>query len=137
MSIKRIRRKLRNTYYFFKYKVKVLAHGPFEICYPQNVSISAGCSINHGVFILGYIGIEIGCNVTLSARCMVLDAGLDLTSKTGRRHIGSKIVIEDDVWIGANAVILSGVTLGKGSVIAAGAVVNLSLIHISEPTRPY
>ena len=55
---------------------------------------------------------------------MVLDAGLDLTSKTGRRHIGSKIVIEDDVWIGANAVILSGVTLGKGSVIAAGAVVN-------------
>lgn len=33
------------------------------------------------------------------------------------------IVVEDDVWIGTNAVILSGVTLGRGSVVAAGAVV--------------
>ena len=33
------------------------------------------------------------------------------------------IVIEDDVWIGANAVILDGVTIGRGAVIAAGAVV--------------
>ena len=33
------------------------------------------------------------------------------------------IVIEDDVWIGANAVILPGVTIGKHVVVAAGAVV--------------
>ena len=33
------------------------------------------------------------------------------------------IVISDDVWIGANAVILPGVTIGRHSVIAAGAVV--------------
>lgn len=33
------------------------------------------------------------------------------------------VVIEDDVWIGANAVILPGVTVGRHSVIAAGAVV--------------
>lgn len=33
------------------------------------------------------------------------------------------ITIEDDVWIGANAVILPGVTIGRHSVIAAGAVV--------------
>ena len=38
--------------------------------------------------------------------------------------IGTKpIVIEDDVWIGANAVILPGVTIGKHVVVAAGAVV--------------
>ncbi|MBB1429365.1 hypothetical protein H5160_02905 [Pseudoalteromonas sp. SG43-4] len=55
---------------------------------------------------------------------MILDAGLDLASKKERMHTAAKIVVEDDVWIGANAVILSGVTLGKGSVIAAGAVVN-------------
>jgi galactoside O-acetyltransferase len=36
------------------------------------------------------------------------------------------IRIEDDVWIGANAVILAGVTLGKGSIVGAGAVVNRS-----------
>ena len=34
-----------------------------------------------------------------------------------------KIVVEDDVWIGTNAMILSGVRIGRGSVVAAGSVV--------------
>lgn len=33
------------------------------------------------------------------------------------------VVIEDDIWIGANAVILPGVKIGNHSVVAAGAVV--------------
>ena len=33
------------------------------------------------------------------------------------------IIIEDEVWIGTNAMILSGITVGKGAVIGAGAVV--------------
>ncbi|WP_124726582.1 2,3,4,5-tetrahydropyridine-2,6-dicarboxylate N-acetyltransferase [Staphylospora marina] len=33
------------------------------------------------------------------------------------------VIIEDDVTVGANAVILEGVRVGKGSVVAAGAVV--------------
>lgn len=33
------------------------------------------------------------------------------------------VVIEDDIWIGANAVILPGVTIGSHSAVAAGAVV--------------
>ena len=35
----------------------------------------------------------------------------------------SEVVIADDVWIGANAVILAGVSIGSHSVVAAGAVV--------------
>jgi acetyltransferase-like isoleucine patch superfamily enzyme len=34
------------------------------------------------------------------------------------------VTIEDDVWIGANAVVLPGVTVGTHSVVAAGAVVS-------------
>jgi acetyltransferase-like isoleucine patch superfamily enzyme len=34
-----------------------------------------------------------------------------------------EIVLEDDVWIGTNALILSGVRIGKGAVVAAGSVV--------------
>ena len=37
------------------------------------------------------------------------------------------VTIEDDVWVGANAVILPGVTLGKHSVVAAGSVVSRSV----------
>lgn len=33
------------------------------------------------------------------------------------------ICIEDDVWIGANSVILSGIRIGRGSIIAAGSIV--------------
>ena len=33
------------------------------------------------------------------------------------------VVIEDDVWIGANATVLPGVRIGEGAVVGAGAVV--------------
>ena len=36
------------------------------------------------------------------------------------------VVIEDDVWTGANVTILKDVTIGRGSVVAAGAVVTKS-----------
>jgi len=32
-------------------------------------------------------------------------------------------IIEDDVWIGRNAVVMPGVRIGQGSIVAAGAIV--------------
>jgi acetyltransferase-like isoleucine patch superfamily enzyme len=40
---------------------------------------------------------------------------------------GSVIVIEDDVWIGAGAIVVGGVTIGAGSIVGAGAVVTRSI----------
>ena len=34
-----------------------------------------------------------------------------------------RIIVEDDVWIGAGAVILGGVRIGTGSIVGAGSVV--------------
>jgi len=48
-----------------------------------------------------------------------------------QKHESLGIVIEDDVWIGANAVVLDGVTIGKGAVIAAGAVVTKDVAPLS------
>lgn len=36
------------------------------------------------------------------------------------------VVIEEDVWCGANVIILKGVTIGRGSIVAAGSVVTKS-----------
>ena len=48
----------------------------------------------------------------------------DTTLRIDEQGISTNpITIGDDVWIGANAVILPGVTIGKHAVIAAGAVV--------------
>lgn len=48
---------------------------------------------------------------------------IDITDKEKRPEDDRDIVIESDVWVGANSTILRGVTVGEGSVIAAGAVV--------------
>jgi acetyltransferase-like isoleucine patch superfamily enzyme len=39
------------------------------------------------------------------------------------REANKPVVVEDDVWLGADAVVLPGVRVGRGAVVAAGAVV--------------
>jgi acetyltransferase-like isoleucine patch superfamily enzyme len=39
------------------------------------------------------------------------------------RGLDSKVIIEDDVWVGYGSIIMSGVIIGTGSIIAAGSVV--------------
>lgn len=36
----------------------------------------------------------------------------------------AEVIIEDEVWIGANSVVTKGTKIGKHSVIAAGSLVN-------------
>ena len=45
----------------------------------------------------------------------------------GTSYSNGPIVVEDDVWIGMDAIILSGLTIGQGAVIAAGSVVTKSI----------
>ena len=37
------------------------------------------------------------------------------------------IKIADDVWLGANVIVLKGVTIGRGAIVGAGAVVTKSI----------
>lgn len=60
----------------------------------------------------------------------------------GASHINDKsadVVIEEDVWIGANATIMAGVTLGRGCIVAAGAIVTKSVppyaLVVGTPAR--
>jgi acetyltransferase-like isoleucine patch superfamily enzyme len=50
--------------------------------------------------------------------------------------IKSRVIIEDDVWIGMNSIILKGVTIGKGSVVGAGSLVTKSIPPHSMVTGP-
>ena len=49
------------------------------------------------------------------------------------------VVIEEDVWIGANVVILKGVTIARGSIVGAGSLVTKSTlpysINIGAPAK--
>lgn len=105
---------------------RAIVFGNFTVSNPKRVKIGANCHINHDVFLLGRTGITIGNDVVLSARCMLLDAGLDTHSLAGfdeRRHIDGPIVVGDGAWVGAGAIILPGVNIGERSIVGAGSVV--------------
>lgn len=71
--------------------------------------------------------VKIGNHVNLAQGITVtaLNHNFDDTNKRiDEQGVSTNAVtIEDDVWIGANAVILPGVTIGNHCVVAAGAVV--------------
>ena len=54
--------------------------------------------------------------------------------------IEKDIVIGNDVWLGANSIILAGVTIGEGTIVAAGSVVTKDLpdyvIAAGIPAKP-
>ncbi len=100
-------------------------------------TIASGCKIrgeltigeltglNPGVVTIGRV--TIGSRVRIAAYVVLVgenhrfdDPDIPIMDQ-GITSVG--VVVEDDVWIGANAVIVDGVTVGAHSVIAAGAVV--------------
>ena len=91
---------------------------------------------NSSIGAFSYIGcsgeIKIGNNVMIGPRCTMIAENHnfnDLNEIMQKQGVTQKgIEIKDNVWLGANVVILDGVKIETGCVIAAGAVVNKSTI---------
>lgn len=98
-----------------------------------DVVIGANSYINSGCVIYSGHGVRIGRDVLLAANCTLAatnhayddpDRPIRLQGfQPGR----GGIVIEDNVWIGANCVLLDGAHVGRGCVVAAGSVVRGAL----------
>lgn len=91
----------------------------------QNVVIMMNATINIGAVIGDNTMIDM--NTVLGGRAIVgknchIGAGTVLAGVI-EPPSATPVIIEDDVVIGANAVVLEGVRVGRGSVVAAGAVV--------------
>ena len=76
--------------------------------------------------------ITIGDHVKIGACVLITDTDAHPMDYQVRRNSNegtqmAPIVIEDDVWIGAHAIILKGVTIGARSIIGAGSVVTKSI----------
>jgi len=87
----------------------------------------------HGSCIHAYEKISIGNNCLIAANTQIMDgSGHDLSFENPANRINTTgttkpVIIEDNVWIGANCIILPGVTIGQGSIIGAGSVVTKSI----------
>ena len=81
------------------------------------------------VFFTGDSGITIGNDVMISPHC-VFAAGnheyrnLDVPMIQAGGFSNGPIIIEDDVWIGANCTICDNVRIGKGAIVGANSIVN-------------
>ena len=96
---------------------------------PGNINIGKRTVINSGCVLYSGNGISIGSDVQIAANCTIAPVNHQVQDSNRRineqGHASSKggIIIEDDVWIGANVVLLDGAIVGKGSVIAACSLV--------------
>ena len=94
-----------------------------------DVEIGPECVINSGCVLYTGNGIHMGARVAVAANCTFAPANHEFRRRDlpireqGFRPSKGGIVIEDDVWIGANCVLLDGAILRQGCVIAAGSVV--------------
>lgn len=86
--------------------------------------IGRGCEINIR------LGLSIGDDALIASGCKFIDHDHGLqTAAPMRLQSGpeARITVQEDVWLGVNAVVLKGVTIGRGAVVAAGAVVTRSV----------
>jgi acetyltransferase-like isoleucine patch superfamily enzyme len=105
-----------------------LLHPCTLITLKQNAEIILGNNVGlSGSVVIAATKIEIGNNVKIGVDCTILDT--DFHHSSPYRRITDNplptraIIIEENVFIGANCIILKGITIGKNSAIGAGSVV--------------
>ena len=90
----------------------------------ENVSIGDDVSLGEGVHIYGNGGVTIGSRVMIGHYTTITSVTHDYSKRNMYETCVYKpVIIGDDVWIGAGAIILPGVKIGNGAVIGAGSVV--------------
>lgn len=130
--------KIRKMYWSRKTRVAQIVVGRNSLLHDcRMIDFGVNIDIGENVEIVADMGrIHIGSNVLMARgvyirssnhqfsdpKRLIMDQG-HYTKKVSYKNIEYGVVIEDDIWIGANVIILSGAMIGKGSVIGAGSVV--------------
>ncbi len=159
--LKKIRSAVLNIYYFhtlakrvsFGKGVKIDGHVVvgYKVFFDDNVEvrnytkeqskIGDNVTVNRNSVLRGFY--VIGDNVAIGPNCMIAgsnhcfsDPNIPIIQQ-GCSVEG--IIICNNVWIGANSVLLDGITIGEGAVIGAGSVVTKSIppycVAVGNPCR--
>lgn len=114
---------------------------PLRANWGKNVHIGNDFYANFNLTLVDDTDIYIGNNVLIGPN-VVIDTGThpirpDIRAKQAQYNVS--VTIEDNVWIGAGAIILPGVRIGKNTVIGAGSVVTrdipANVVAIGSPCR--
>lgn len=130
--------------------------GEFLVEEKGRIELGDDCYVGPGAKIWSFLPMQIGNRVFISHGVNIHDTDSHSLSarerherflekmRHGRPLVREEkkcapILIEDDVWIGFNAILLKGVRVGQGAVIGAGAVVTKDVapyaIVVGNPAR--
>ncbi len=108
-----------------------LSRGCLLVTAETKICIEPRAYIGHRCLFYGHGGIRVGRNALLANDVQLICGNhtfarrdIPLRDQPG---VEKPIVIEDDAWLAASAIVLGGVTIGKGAVVGAGAVVTHDL----------
>ena len=98
---------------------------PIHFAYGCNTTVGDHFYSNFNLTVVDDVSVTIGNCVMCAPNVTISTTGHPVHPyyRTRGAHFSLPIVIEDNVWIGANVAIMPGVTIGKNSVIGAGSVV--------------
>jgi len=104
-----------------------LSRGCLLVTGDTEIVVEERAYIGHHCLLYGHGGIRVGRDALLANNVQLICGNHTFA----RRDIPIRdqpseekpIVVGDDVWLGASAIVLGGVTIGQGAVVGAGAVV--------------
>lgn len=113
-----------------------VVEAPFSCHYGWHIAIDADVMISPNCSFVDDCGIKIGANTWIGPNVTLLSATAchNIQERRGSqsRYAGKKIVIEQDCYIGAGAIILPGITVGRGSFIGPGEVVRYDVAQYAS-----
>lgn len=119
----------------------VRIRAPFQCDYGYHITIGARTFVNFGAVFLDPAPISIGSDVQIGPNVQLLTPLHELAAE--RRRAGWEkalpVVVGDNVWLGAGAIVCPGVTIGENTVVGAGSVVTRDLppgvLAVGNPAR--
>lgn len=114
-------------YFLHELGRRTIFYSGFYIANPECVSIGSNCTFARRLFITGAGGVRVGDWVGFGPDVKVWSVNhrFDDPDQPWQLQGWDKkpVVIEDDVWLGANVFVMPGVTIGKGTIVSASTVV--------------
>ena len=121
---------------------------PFLCTNPKNVFLDEKTVINSGCKIINYTGkfflkkysvLAYGCTIVTGNHTPTVGIPLSILVHSHINDVEKDIIVEEDVWCGANVTLLSGSHIGRGAVIGANTLVNKTIppyaVVVGSPSR--
>lgn len=132
-----------NNGYFFLGEKSMISHFAYINTQKSTISVGKGVSIHAHCCLYGYGGIEIGNDVRIAAHTAIFSGDHNFANPnkriTEQGITAKKVIIGNDVWIGAGVKILPGTIIPDGCVIGASSVVKGELepygVYAGIPVR--